>query len=312
MCYSAMVEEDYRSFVRATGAQIDLLEFMRMFGLRASGKPVAIPKAMEAPFAWPTNDPEERQIHTWIVEHNERLRLKLFEDIAAQEQRLAKATAAIEVRETKKAKDDVRIATKKIADYKGKLEDVDRADMRPRDSRIFPGSYALVMVSEGGRRVVKPMRYQCRVAGKPAWYDQKFPGTYNARRDNLEGYWKGVFGRTHGVVILSRFYEHVQRAGDDGQARDVVLEFTPRDGGTIYAACLWSHWTDGEEELLSFALVTDDPPPEVLAAGHDRCIIPIRPENVDSWLNPDASNLGEQYRVLADREPHFYEHRLAA
>ena len=32
------------------------------------------------------------------------------------------------------------------------------------------------------------MRYQCRLAGKPAFYDVKFPGTYNARRDNLEGF----------------------------------------------------------------------------------------------------------------------------
>jgi hypothetical protein len=33
---------------------------------------------------------------------------------------------------------------------------------------------------EDGQRVVKPMRYQCRIAGKPATYDVKYPGTYNA------------------------------------------------------------------------------------------------------------------------------------
>lgn len=37
-------------------------------------------------------------------------------------------------------------------------------------ARIFPGWYALVMVMEGGRRVIKPMR-QCRLAGKPAAYN---------------------------------------------------------------------------------------------------------------------------------------------
>jgi hypothetical protein len=30
---------------------------------------------------------------------------------------------------------------------------------------------------ENGRYVVKPMRYQCRIAGKPANYDFKYPGT---------------------------------------------------------------------------------------------------------------------------------------
>jgi hypothetical protein len=36
------------------------------------------------------------------------------------------------------------------------------------------------MVVDNGHLVVKPMRYQCRPAGKPAFYDTKYPGTYNA------------------------------------------------------------------------------------------------------------------------------------
>ncbi len=51
----------------------------------------------------------------------------------------------------------------------------------------------------------------------------------------------------------------------------------------MYVACLWSHWTaPGKEDLFSFALITDEPPTEVLAAGHDRCIIPIKQEKVDA------------------------------
>jgi hypothetical protein len=58
-------------------------------------------------------------------------------------------------------------------------------------------------------------------------------------------------------------------------------------------ACLWSRWTAKDQpDLLSFAAITDDPPPEVVAAGHDRCIVPINPENVEAWLNPDPSDLG--------------------
>lgn len=37
-------------------------------------------------------------------------------------------------------------------------------------------------------------------------------------------------------------------------------------------------WTaPGEPELLSFAAITDDQRREVAAAGHDRCVIPIKP-----------------------------------
>jgi len=64
--------------------------------------------------------------------------------------------------------------------------------------------------------------------------------------------------------------------------------------------------------LLSFAAITDERPPEVADAGHDRCIIPIKPENIDAWLNPNASDLAALQAILDDRDRPFYEHRLAA
>jgi putative SOS response-associated peptidase YedK len=64
--------------------------------------------------------------------------------------------------------------------------------------------------------------------------------------------------------------------------------------------------------LLSFAAITDEPPSEVAAAGHDRCIIPIKLRHIDAWLAPEAGNLAAQYAILDDRERPYYEHRLAA
>ena len=184
-----------------------------------------------------------------------------------------------------------------------------RSVPEPDDARIYPGWYAPVMVWQDGRRVVLPMRYQCRLAGKPADYDRRFPGTYNARRDNLEGFWRAQFGRTHAVMLAKRFYENVRR--EDGT--NVVLEFAPQGLDTMLVACLWSCWTGpGGEELLSFAAITDEPPPEVAAAGHDRCIVPLKAEHVDAWLRPDPKDLQAQYAILDDRERPYYEHRLAA
>jgi putative SOS response-associated peptidase YedK len=81
----------------------------------------------------------------------------------------------------------------------------------------------------------------------------------------------------------------------------------------MWVACLWSHWqVKGEPDLWSFAAITDEPPAEVAAAGHDRCIIPIKPENIDAWLNPDPTNLAAAYAILDDRERPYYEHRMAA
>jgi putative SOS response-associated peptidase YedK len=83
----------------------------------------------------------------------------------------------------------------------------------------------------------------------------------------------------------------------------------------MLVACLWSHskgTQPDEPDLFSFAAITDEPPPEIAAAGHDRCIIPIRPEHLEAWLNPDRSNPAAQQAILDDRARPYYEHRLAA
>ncbi|MGF6739582.1 putative SOS response-associated peptidase YedK [Paraburkholderia atlantica] len=154
-----------------------------------------------------------------------------------------------------------------------------------------------MLVAESGQRVVLPMRYQCRIAGKRLNYDVRFPNTYNARRDNLEGCWKPCFGDTHGIMVVDVFYENVSKAKAEGRTlaegekdENLVAEFRPEDDQPMPVACLWSRWTaPGQPDLMSFAAITDKPPPEVAAAGHDRGIIPIKPENVEAWLHPDPS-----------------------
>ena len=101
---------------------------------------------------------------------------------------------------------------------------------------------------------------------------------------------------------------------DEGEKdENIVLEFKPNPPHDILVACLWSCWSaPGEPGLLSFAAVTDGSPPEVAAAGHDRCIIPIKPENIDRWPNLDASDLAALYAIPDDRDRPYCEHRLAA
>ena len=95
--------------------------------------------------------------------------------------------------------------------------------------------------------------------------------------------------------MVDVFYENVSTP-----AGNVVLEFRPRSGDPMLIACLWSRWTaPGEPDLLSFAAITSDPPPEVAAAGHDRCIVYIRPENVDRWLRAEVHAAGVEHAALA-------------
>ena len=122
-------------------------------------------------------------------------------------------------------------------------------------------------------------------------------------------------------MVVNAFYENVNRHRADGrelapcEEENLVLEFKPRPTQDMLVACLWSRWTapgPGEPDLLSFAAITDDPPAEVLAAGHDRCIVPIRPEHIDAWLNPDPKNFAALDAIFDDCARPYYEHRLAA
>jgi len=319
VCYSAQIWEDYRKYVRVWGADIGIKEFVRLYWDRQTNARIKIPKAMDAAFADPQSD-DERQIKALINEFDAQQVSKLQQELFKQRKRLADAQRTLQTKTTKAATESQRIATDKIEWAMGKLADLRRHELVDEDSRIFPGWYAAVMIVENGKRVVKPMRYQCRLAGKPAFYDTKFPGTYNARRDNLEGFWKAQFGVSHGIMVANAFYENVSRHKMEGRElapgekeQNVILEFRPQQTQDMLVACLWSHWQGtGEPDLLSFAAITDEPPAEIAAAGHDRCIIPIKPGNVDAWLNPDPKNLAAQYAILEDRERPYYEHRMAA
>jgi putative SOS response-associated peptidase YedK len=274
---------------------------------------------MEAAFAEPGVDAElkiREAIDSFAASEAAKLEQSVFE----QRTRLADAERTLQTKPTKAAANSQRIATDKIAWAMGKLSDLRRVVLNDSDSRIFPGHYAPVMVMENGKRVIRPMRYQCRPAGKPVFYDTSFPGTYNARRDSLEGFWKDLFGYSHCIAVVNAFFENVNQhraegreLGDGERVKNLILEFRPRPTQDMLVACLWSRWSaSGEPDLLSFAAITDEPPPEVSAAGHDRCIIPIRPENIDAWLNPDPKDLAAQYAILDDRARPYYEHRLAA
>ena len=310
MCYSAQVFAGFRKFQRQTGSKMDLKEYVRLFwrdlGKDPYGKRPKAPRAMEIDLL--QNGPAEVAdlIRQWDAAEMDDLSQELFR----QKKRVADAERKLRDKVTKKAQDDVRIGTGKMARIQSRMDALKRSEPTADDSRIFPGYFVPVMVMEGGERVVKPMRYQCRPAGKPAFHDAKFPGTYNARRDNLGGFWKDLFGHRHAIMVADVFYESVEMDG-----ANKVLAFTPRDAEPMLIACLWSRWTDPagkEPDLLSFAAITDEPEAEVAAAGHDRTIINIKPEHVDAWLNPDAGDLAALQAIFDDKRHPYYEHREAA
>ena len=50
---------------------------------------------------------------------------------------------------------------------------------------------------------------------------------------------------------------------------NLVLQFNPRPAVQMLVACLWDRWLGPNGDILeSFAAVTDEPPAEIAATGH--------------------------------------------
>lgn len=318
MCYSAVVEQNLDLLAQQAKARVDIEMFENLFACRAKGVDIKLAKALEANFLAPATDVEKRiaaDINSFHAAQAKEWEVELFK----QKKRQADAARRLDTRATKMAQEDRRIAGNKIEWLLNKLAHLKRTEPKPGDNRIFPFWYAPVIVEEGGQRLIKPMRYHLRAHGKPAGTDRRYPGLYNARRDNLEGYWKPLFGQRHAVCVIQSFYENVAlndfekralRRGEKPQNR--VLHFNPQPASVMFVACLWDRWqSPGEPDLYSFAAITDEPPPEVAATGHNRCIIPLKPQNLGAWLTPGAEPTG-YYSLLDDRERPYYAHELAA
>jgi len=317
-----MAEEDLRWLTRhSKRAEVRLAAFNELIkrGLDPDEKKIRWPKAMELAFE-PSTGIAAAETAALFAQFRDQRRTELQTGLFAQRTRLVRAERALAEKETKKALNEKRIATDKVAWHQQQLEHLDRKELRSTDGRIYPQWYTAVLANVDGSPVVMPMRYHCRQNGKPASIDKEFDGLYNARRDNLAGYWKNVWRKRHAVMPAWAFYENValndyehRELRPREKAQNVVLEFKPAITEPMFFACVWDKWEKaGEPALYSFAVITDEPPPEVAATGHDRCPIPLKPDHIEAWLSPEEHTEEELNAILDDRQRHFYEHRKAA
>lgn len=319
MCFSALVEQDLKRLSRRLEAKVDLEAFERVFSARLENDGLRLPKALEANFLEPANAAEAR-IRDLIETYRARRIAVVESELFKQKKRQADAERSLVLKETKAARESLRISSSKIKLALAKLGELKSTERKASDSRIFPFHYAAIGVREQGQTWIRPMRYHCRPAGRDASIDKEKDGLYNARRDNLERFWKAQFGKTHALAVVTGFFENVakhdfeRRELAPGEApQNLVLNFNPQPPVEMLVACLWSRWeAEGQPSLESFAAITDEPPPEVAATGHDRCIVALKESNIGAWLSPQERSWKELQDILGDRQPFYFEHRLAA
>ncbi|MBS0367540.1 MAG: SOS response-associated peptidase family protein [Proteobacteria bacterium] len=305
MCYSALVQEDWRAYRRHLGVEISLPEFAALVERRRQE-----PARYRLPRAFDLELRDEPAIRDSVDRYRQQQTAKLEGEAFTQRKRLADAERKLAVKETRTAAESRRIASGKVQQALDRLSLLKDDRRHADDYRIFPRSWAPIILVRDGRKVLQPARYLLRQPGAQSFMDERLSGNYNARRDNLTKFWRGQFGATHAVMVIQSFFENV--TGRDG--KNQVLHFNPAPAGPMLIACLYSDWSDPGtgEQLLSFAAITDEPPPEVAAAGHDRMIVNLKPQNVDAWLTPQGRSVAELQAILDDRQTPYYEHRIAA
>jgi putative SOS response-associated peptidase YedK len=175
------------------------------------------------------------------------------------------------------------------------------------DGIVYPNYFAPVIVSQKNERYIRPMRYRVRPNNSASEIPSKY-NVFNARVDSLEKRetWSNIFMKNHGLIAFKKFYEWVE----DNEGKKHLIYFEPKERQTMWAPCLWDHWSapDKSLEFFSFAIITTEPPEEVLNAGHDRCPIFLKEDQIETWLNPKNIDRKSIYESLGMQESVYYEH----
>lgn len=164
------------------------------------------------------------------------------------------------------------------------------------DLRVVPGQEAPVVLREGGRLVLKAMRFGLI----PSWSREpkvKF-ATHNARLTGFDERarretaifekptWREAFRSRHCVVPISQFVEPIY----SGDCAGNMVGFAPEGDEFLWAAGIWESWLSSAtgEVLESFAILTDAPLPLVQAMGHDRSPVFLGRNEIGEWLGSEG------------------------
>lgn len=323
MCFSAMVEQEAKELGGRFQARVQIDMYDDLFKRRSNGEKILINKAMELQFIRHAKTPAEKQIRSNILEWRKTQIESLETELFNQKRRLGDAERTLGLKVTKKAENEKRVSSKKISKIQRDLMSLNSDELLSEtEERIFPLHYmSVVCLDENGEKVVRPMRYLMRPHDKNPDFDLKFGGCYNARFDNLENvaWWKDSLLKRHGLIVVKKFYENVpaekyaknfKLPDSESERENIVICFSPDDTEYMYIPVLWDVWKlKGQPDLFSAALITDDPLPEVAAAGHDRTPIFLKESAVDEWLNAVGSVAKAKSALMVRQIPH-YSHRI--
>ena len=197
-------------------------------------------------------------------------------------------------------------------DHYEHLSSLDPKHFKPMEShpRIYPNYFAPIVAKKNDKSWVIPMRYRVRPMGSAEEIPMKY-NVFNARLDSLtsRATWSRLIGHNHGLIVIDEFYEWVV---DDSPDKEVITKqktikkkiigIRPEGHGHMLTPVLWDWWEsqDKATSFFSFAVITGEPPADVLRAGHDRCPIFLSKEDAAKWLDPDQGGRRQKGETTVD------------
>jgi putative SOS response-associated peptidase YedK len=307
MCYSAMIEADLRKLERQFGVKVDWSSFEEAFNIRTKYDQAMIPSGLDSYIIQNAETPLQKRLAKMAKAHYQAeiekfsAKLKKYEqDVKDFEAKLKSGSKVKDLAE----KLEKRRAT--VEWHKEKIEYYEKIE-ETGAPRVFPNFYAPVIIKDDKESLLRLMRYHlCPKNGKEM---NAFKyNLFNARRDRLldSRTWKPVFGKKHAIFPFHRFYESV--ADENGKAK--IIYFQPKDQELMWSAALFEEAKIESGILRSFAAITDEPPPEVAAAGHDRCPVYLAKDQFGKWLEPKETPT-ELVELLGRIVPTYFEHKAA-
>lgn len=256
-------------------AGLDYDSLLEIYSQRLLDLRMQIPSALDQWFIENARNSEEKKLALLSREFREKSLDRFQHEVTEIE-------GVIQALESKQALKPTKTNQKSLD---AKLRNRDRligkiADLKSGkcSTRIYPMSFAPLIVECGSQRKIIIARYQVA---------KEFE-SFNARRDSIQKKltWKPLLGKFHGIFAFTQFYEWVEREG-----KKVMISFRPEGFELMWAPCLYKEYKN--ERISAFAMITDDPPPEVLRAGHDRCPIFLAESSLSKWLSPIGLSLME-------------------
>lgn len=147
---------------------------------------------------------------------------------------------------------------------------------------IYPHTPAPAVVRESESLQLKLMNYSLI----PHWSKERKPkfATYNARIEEVlsKPSWKEPFKSRRCLIPIKFFIESVH----EGPFAGHNISIEAKDHHLLSAAGIWDSWTDlsSGNQIESMAIITGEPPSDILKAGHDRCPIFLAEEKWNEWL----------------------------